>query len=192
MVFFNVYPWLLVPVLETSGMMRKKNSDNPNLRRRHSPVLMGPQSDQSDGETQLRPQGVLKPSSSASRERSEGFLHALKHPLTLWAWLSLLGSQPTQCVNTGLLCSERLSLVPRRCMGIIVSHLVSPRPRECISWQPREAWCLFESLPFETQTLRQLSHSPERTWGEGGTSWSVWDSGGLPCPFCPGKGACGQ
>lgn len=172
--------------------MRKKNSDNPNLRRRHSPVLMGPQSDQSDGRHSSALREFSSPVPLHLVKEAEGFIRALKHPLTLWARLSLLGSQPTQCVNTGLLCSERLSLVPRRCMGIIVSHLVSPRPRECISWQPGEAWCLFESLPFETQTLRQLSHSPERTWGEGGTSWSVWDSGGPPCPFCPGKGACGQ
>ena len=107
LVFFNVYPWLLVPVLETSGMMRKKNSDNPSLRRRHSPVLMGPQSDQSDGETQLHPQGVLKPSSSASRERSRGIppcpeapTYALGPALPPWFpahsvcqhWIALLGA----------------------------------------------------------------------------------------------------
>ena len=63
-----------------------------------------------------------------------------------------------------------------------------------MSQQPGAARCLFESFPYEMQTLHQLSHSPGQTWGEGGMPAGLWGAqrGYCPALFALEKGHVGS
>lgn len=179
-------------------MMRRKNSDNPNLRGEDAqPCLTGPQSDQSDRDT-AAPQEFSSPV-PASRERSRGILCALKHPLMLWAWLSspsqgTLPWFPARFSASTLDCFA-LSAVPgpQKVSGhhpLFTLSLLDPGNAYVLA--AREARCLFEASSFEMQTYTVLTQPSGRTWGEGWAKLVCVGSWGLPCPFALEKGRVGK